>query len=342
MGSPLVEQFRAGAVPVELRLLAAQGALPLGPSDLIELLAHLTTDHEESVRTASVQALSVFPSDDLLPILSDRATHPSVLAWAIEFRTDSDELRTAALQNKSVPSDALERVAGVLPEGLAELVVINQDRLLKSVSLLVALEANPDLNPDQRRRLREFREEFFKEPPAPAPSAPPDPEPPAALEPPVDAPATLAEAAAVYLDESERNDTAKVSALQRLYSMSPADKLLTALKGTREERAILIRDPNRIVWAAVLSSPKLTGSEVESFASMKNISDQALQKIGSQREWTRHRGVAVALVRNPRTPIGIALTLIPLLQGPDLKSISMDRNAPEAIRRAAQRFVRKQ
>ena len=34
--NPFVEQFRKGGVPRDLRLMAAQGALPLKPSDLAE------------------------------------------------------------------------------------------------------------------------------------------------------------------------------------------------------------------------------------------------------------------------------------------------------------------
>jgi len=339
MGSPLVEQFRAGAVPVELRLMAAQGALPLGPNDLVELLAHLTTDPEDSIRDASAKALSAFPPDDLLPILTDRATHPSVLAWAVANRIET-ELRAAALQNVSTADEAIEGVAGALPEDLAELVVINQTRLINCTSLLEAIESNQHLNKDQWRRLRELREEFLDkaEPPVPPPTAPLPaktamPEPPAEPE-----PASDAEAAVRYLDENERDDTAKLSALQKLYRLTTAEKLLTALKGTREERAILIRDPNRLVWSAVLSSPKLTDSEAESFASMKNISDQALREIGSRREWTRHHGVASGLVRNPRTPIGVALPLVPQLSAAERKALTKDRNVSEAIRKAAGRF----
>ena len=43
-----------------------------------------------------------------------------------------------------------------------------------------------------------------------------------------------------------------------------------AMKGSKEERSILIRDPNKLVSSSVLSSPKLTESEVESFAKMAN------------------------------------------------------------------------
>ena len=49
------------------------------------------------------------------------------------------------------------------------------------------------------------------------------------------------------------------SAMQRLQEMTVPQKMSRATKGTREERAILVRDPNKLISVAVLSSPKLTG-----------------------------------------------------------------------------------
>jgi len=67
------------------------------------------------------------------------------------------ELREAALQNTSLEDEAIEALAPSLSTELAELVVINQMRLLRRTSLLEALETNPTLNNDQRRRLRDAR-----------------------------------------------------------------------------------------------------------------------------------------------------------------------------------------
>ena len=87
------------------------------------------------------------------------------------------ELRELALQNTTLPDETIEALAPTLSEALAELVVINQTRLLRRTSLLVALESNPALNNDQRRRLRELRETFrvgmAEEPVAPVPPPPP-------------------------------------------------------------------------------------------------------------------------------------------------------------------------
>lgn len=105
-----------------------------------------------------------------------------------------------------------------------------------------------------------------------------------------------------------------------------------AMLGTREERAVLVRDPNRVVSTAVLSSPKLSDTEIEHFARMTNVAADVLRIIGTNRAWLRHYAVVAALVRNPRTPPAISLGLVPRLQERDLKALAVDRNVPEALR----------
>jgi hypothetical protein len=346
--NPFVDQFRRGGVPRDLRLMAAQGALPLKPADFIELLHHLMKDIDDEIRATAGSTLGGLPAEELRPLLKDREMPPEVLAWAFAAR-EEQELREVVLQNTSLPDEAIEAKVASLPEGQAELVVINQVRLLRRTSLLEALEKNPNLNKDQRRRLMELRQTFHigeAEAQAPAPpfgaAAPGAGEPQPAPEPIPEEVVFKSEAEAVvrYLSDEERQHGDKVSAVQRLYRLNTADKVVTALKGNREERAVLIRDPNRIVATAVLGSPRVTESEIESFASMKNVSDEILRQIGAHKEWTRHYGVVASLVRNPRTPLAISLGMVSRLNPKDIKSLAVDRNVPEAIRKQAQRFVR--
>jgi hypothetical protein len=349
-GNPRVDQFRRGGVPRDLRLMAAQGLLPLKPEDLVDLLIHLLGDAEEEVRAAAGVSLDAVSPGDMQAILKSRDTAPGILAWGLAHREEK-ELREVALQNPSTPDEAIESLAGSLPEALAELVVINQMRLLRRTSLLVALEGNPSLSADQRRRLRELRESFHigeetPPPPAPPARAPAAPPPPAAPEPALEegpvagADLTPDEAVARVLSDEERQQEDKVSVVQRLYRMNTAEKMIIALKGTREERTILIRDPNRIVSTAVLGSPKLTEAEVEGFAAMKNVSGDVLRYIGNHKEWTKKYTVIQSLVRNPRTPLAISLGMVSRLNPKDLKTIAVDRNVPEVIRKQAQRFVK--
>jgi hypothetical protein len=295
--------------------------------------------------------LASMPPAELLPVIKDRQTVPAILGWGLANRLEK-ELREAVLQNASTPDEAIEVEAGELPEELAELVVINQVRLLRRTSLLERLEANPYLNRDQQRRLRELRESFHIGEVAPAqmPPPPPPPPPPAAAEPeaPVE-PVRLeseitdeVDAIFRYLTEEERNEAERISVVQKIYRLTTSEKVLTALKGSREERAVLVRDPNRLVSAAVLGSPRMTDGEVETFAGMRNVSDEVLRQIGNNREWTKRYGVVANLVKNPRTPLAVSLGLVSRLNPRDIKSVAVDRNVPEVIRRQAQKFIQAQ
>jgi hypothetical protein len=341
--NPLVEQFMRGGVPRELRLMASQGALPLKTADLVELLHHLIRDVEADIAAAAEKTLKAMPSADLKAVFQAKETPPNVLGWAV-VNHDDLRLREPLLQNPSTPDEAIQEVAGSLPEGLAELVVINQTRLLRSTALLVALEGNASLNNDQRRRLRELRESFhIGEEPPPAPAPPPAPEPAPTPVPPEPEPEPLKseqEAVAHYLSEEERNEEDKLTAVQRIYRMNTAEKVVAALKGSRDERNVLIRDRNRIVCTAVLGSPKLTDAEVEQIAAMKNVSDDVLRTIGSNREWLKRYNVVLALVKNPRTPVGLSLGMVSRLNPRDMKSLTGDRNVSEVIRKHAAKFIK--
>jgi hypothetical protein len=126
---------------------------------------------------------------------------------------------------------------------------------------------------------------------------------------------------------------------QRLAKMGFSARLKAALKGSREMRAILIRDANKMISAAVLSSPRVNEQEIESYARMANVSDDVLRIIGSNRAWTKNYGIVVGLTRNPKTPVAISMNLMPRLTDRDLQKLSIDRNVPEPLRMAARRRV---
>jgi hypothetical protein len=121
--------------------------------------------------------------------------------------------------------------------------------------------------------------------------------------------------------------------------MGVMEKMKVAMRGSREERTVLIRDPNRLVAAAVLSSPKLTENEVEGIAKMANVAEEVLRVIGSSRAWTKKYAITASLVRNPKTPVAISLTLLNRLTERDVKMVASDRNVPEPVRVAARKKI---
>jgi hypothetical protein len=134
-------------------------------------------------------------------------------------------------------------------------------------------------------------------------------------------------------------ETDEKKALAILNSLSVPQRLKLALKGTREQRSVLVRDPNRMVSAAVLSSPKLTETEIESFARMGNVSEDVLRTIGMTRAWTQNYCVCSALIRNAKTPLAISMSLLPRMNERDVKILVTDRNVPEGLRIAARKMM---
>jgi hypothetical protein len=127
--------------------------------------------------------------------------------------------------------------------------------------------------------------------------------------------------------------------VQRLAKMNFSERMKAAMKGSREVRAILVRDPSKMIACAVLKSPKLTEPEVEAFARMGNVSEDVLRTIGGNRAWMKNYGVVLALAKNAKTPLAMSLQLLNRLNDRDVANLSSDRNVPEPLRVAARKRV---
>jgi hypothetical protein len=131
----------------------------------------------------------------------------------------------------------------------------------------------------------------------------------------------------------------RATAQQKLQKMNFTERLRAAVKGTREMRSILIRDTNKMIAAAVLSSPKLAEPEVEAFAKMANVSDDVLRTISQNRAWMKNYKIALSLAKNPKTPLTTSLQIMQRLNDRDLSQLSVDRNVPEPLRLAARKKI---
>ena len=92
------------------------------------------------------------------------------------------------------------------------------------------------------------------------------------------------------------------SALQKIAKLDIKGRIQLAMKGTKEERSLLIRDGTKIVALAVLESPKISDGEVERFATQKNVLEAVLRGIPMKRRFAKNYAVVRNLVFNPRTP----------------------------------------
>lgn len=130
----------------------------------------------------------------------------------------------------------------------------------------------------------------------------------------------------------------RISILNRIMKMGMKDRVKLAMKGDREARNILIRDPNRIVAGAVVANPRITEQEIEKIATMRSVPEDILRKIASDRQWARSYVIVHNLARNPRTPVANTMNILSRLQLRDLAALSKNKNISDAVRRQALRL----
>ena len=123
--------------------------------------------------------------------------------------------------------------------------------------------------------------------------------------------------------------------MQKINSLDVKGRIQLALKGSKEERSILIRDGTKVVSLAVLEAPKLSDGEVEKFASQKNVLEAVLRQIPMKRRFMKNYIIVRNLVANPRTPLDLGLGLMKNLLTADLKNLSTNKEVSETIRNLA-------
>jgi hypothetical protein len=142
----------------------------------------------------------------------------------------------------------------------------------------------------------------------------------------------------VYLSAEEQRG----SALQKIAKLDIKGRIQLAMKGSKEERSLLIRDGTKVVALAVLESPKITDGEVEKFATQKNVLEAVLRGISMKRRFIKQYAILRNLTFNPRTPIDVSLGLIKNLLIQDLRSLTGNKEVSDTVRKLATRmFIQK-
>jgi hypothetical protein len=88
------------------------------------------------------------------------------------------------------------------------------------------------------------------------------------------------------------------------------EKQKLARHGRRTVRQILMRDPLKTLQRLVLSNPDIGLDEVLEYANWPALAKDALEFIAMNPTWTGSRMVVLALVKNPSTPIELAIRLV--------------------------------
>jgi hypothetical protein len=302
----------AGTATREQKLQVCAEDAAISPGDRAEFLAILATDSDDEVADRANALLLDQPISSFIAALARKDADARLFDYCADALGDMPGIADALARNWASPVEALTPLAPLLSSNGIQSLLDNLDRLTTDPELGVALSETSAATPDQQELLQEIK--------ADKPIEPKD----------------LEDVA----QEAEPDVKKRQTLLQKIAGMNVVQRIQRAVKGGREERLLLIRDPNKIVQRAVLQSPRLTDLEVESFAAMANVSQEVLRIISSNRVFMKSYVVAKNLTKNPKTPLDVSLHLLPRLTPNDLKFLTGNKNIPETLRTTALKLQR--
>jgi hypothetical protein len=283
----------------------------LAPEDRAELLAVLTTDSDPAVAERAKSCLLTQSLESLQVALARPDADLKLFEYCADHMSGRPEVADRMAANPACPAEFVTRASADLTSVGIQALLDNLDRLSSYPALGIALAYSEAATPDQKELLAEIETNAFLEE------------------------KVIEEAAAAEPDVKKR-----VSLLQRMAKMNIVQRIQLAVKGGREERMLLIRDPNKIVQRGVLQSPRLTDLEIENFAAMTNVSQEVLRIISKNRNFMKSYVVIKNLTKNPKSPLDVTLHLLPHLTPGDLKQLAANKNVPETLRSTALKLQR--
>lgn len=306
------QEIRSGRASQDRKLTICGSASSLDPEDRIELLTILAADSNQAVRERAASVLLTQPLPVVIAALKRNGAAPEMFAYCAAEFPRRPGVADALARNLTCPIEVLRPVVDYLSVSAVQELFEDLDRLSTSPALVAALIASTVVNTDQRNQLVDLQRQ--------------DTEPQD----------TFTDIPEIVEPDKAKRETL----LQKLSRMRVVERVQTALKGGRDERTLLIRDPCKVVQRAVLQSPQLSEREVELFAGMASLGEEALRLIATNRKYRKNYTIVRKLMTNPKTPLEITLHLLPTVTPQDLKSLVGNKNIPDTLRTAATRLQR--
>lgn len=331
--STIVDQVLSGDNR-EIQLLVARGLFPLPPQELIPLQVTMANWEDVELAAAARESLQELEPKIAADVLAE-STDPALFLFFGE--SDSHPvILEAIVRNRHVPPEALGQVAPHLSPELQEVLLLRQDVIVEYPWVLGRLEENPELSSYAQRRVHEYREHLVREQVEPVVEE---------AEEEIEREATDEEVEAAIAEAKElpaEGEADEVTGLTeaQIRALPIPVRLKLARGAPRSLRNILVKDKNPLVAMSVMRRSAMSESEVELIAASRSVVEEVLNVIARDRQWSRKYSIVHALIRNPRTSVGLAVRLTPRLSPRDLRNLSRDRNVPEAVRNHAARLYR--
>ena len=364
LGHSIAPFFAEGAPAGKVMLLARGLAPGLGHVDLATGLYQATHHENPKIAETARKSLETLPEPIVLGALN-AALHPMVLDLFAELHKSRAALLERILLNANAADETFERLAKTLKaDRLLEIVAKNEQRLLRHPAIIKAVYLNAATRMSTANRCVELavRNNIVLDIPAygeiaaslgAAQQAYADPMDQALADAAADSAFHTVVAEGKTLSEEEIPDDEAIEAIEamsdneelrkhtNLLGLTIAQKIRLSMIGTGYHRALLLRDPNRVVAMAAIKSPMLKETEVVLVSQSRSINDDVIRYIARNRDFLKLHQIKVNLANNPKCPLPTAMRLLPYLRLNELRKLSRSKNVPNSLRTAAKNLLGK-
>jgi hypothetical protein len=339
--------------PAPLRAMGAKGLVPaVAPPDLVLLLFVLSFDEDPAIAATAARTAEALPEKLWGVALRDDGVPGVALDWLADRLAANDTALQLVLLNPGTLDATVARLAATVSQPLADIVRQNELRLLRHDDIVRQLCRNPSASASTVDGACDFCVRngltLVDVPQLVAahvrvhgvdPTArPPEAETAAGLL--AEYRDELAEDVAPPLRaETPEEAQKKQNITQRVLKMSVSEKIKLATLGNKEARTLLLRDSNKLVCMAAVTSPRITDGEILTLSTSRTVNADVLRHIYTTREYLKTYAIKTALVKNPKVPLPTALRLMQTLHEKDVKELARDRNVPQTIQAQAKAWI---
>jgi hypothetical protein len=123
------------------------------------------------------------------------------------------------------------------------------------------------------------------------------------------------------------------SILDRLENTSLGERISLAKRGSTRIAERLLRDPElTVVELALLNSHLIEACVVRTLMIDEEVDERFVQLVANHPKWSLRTDVRAALLRNPKTPMGVALNIVHAIPADIAREALFNSNLPNSVK----------
>lgn len=120
--------------------------------------------------------------------------------------------------------------------------------------------------------------------------------------------------------------------VERLANLSLGEKITLAKQGSTRIAEVLLGDSDQNVVALALNNPRLTEACVIRSLMRDGVDSRLVQAVARHPKWSLRNDVRFTLLRNPKTPMAVALQIAHILPADVARDAVFNSNLPRSVK----------